>query len=72
MVNKQDKPKMNTTVFEYFRKLTNKNEKVRITGAAALIEHLEKTSEEKVNNAACWMFKKNICCMLKKLNISRT
>lgn len=46
---KLDKPKINTAVFENFSKLTNKDENVRISGAYSLIQHFEKSSNEKVN-----------------------
>ena len=46
---KQDKPKINSTVFENFTKLTNTDENIRLGGAFSLIQQLEKSSEEKVN-----------------------
>ncbi|KAG5673358.1 hypothetical protein PVAND_003415 [Polypedilum vanderplanki] len=44
---KQEKPKIKTTIFEHFAKLTNENENVRISGAYSLIQHLQKNNEEK-------------------------
>lgn len=46
---KLEKPKINTSVFENFSKLTNENENVRISGAHSLIQQMEKLTTEKVN-----------------------
>jgi hypothetical protein len=46
---KQEKPKIKTTVFEHFTKLTNENENVRLAGAYSLIQQFEKNGEAKVN-----------------------
>lgn len=47
---KPEVSKIKSTVFENFTKITNEDENVRLGGAAALIQQLEKSSEEKVNN----------------------
>ena len=46
---KSEVKKIKSTIFENFTKITNENEKVRIAGTIALIQQLEKSSEEKVN-----------------------
>lgn len=46
---KLEKPKINTSVFENFSKLTNEDENVRISGAYSLIQQMEKLTTEKVN-----------------------
>lgn len=46
---KPEKPKINTSVFENFTKLTNNDENLRLNGAVCLIQQLENSSEEKVN-----------------------
>ncbi|XP_070490026.1 myb-binding protein 1A [Chironomus tepperi] len=44
---KLEKPKINTSVFENFSKLTNEDENVRISGAHSLIQQMEKLTTEK-------------------------
>ena len=46
---KLEKPKINSSVFENFSKLTNEDENVRISGAYSLIQQMEKLTTEKVN-----------------------
>lgn len=46
---KPEVSKIKSTVFENFTKITNEDENVRLSGAVALIQQLEKSSEEKVN-----------------------
>lgn len=43
--------KIKSTVFENFTKITLDDENTRLNGAATLIQHLEKSSEEKVNKS---------------------
>lgn len=43
--------KIKSTVFENFTKITLDDENTRLNGAAMLIQHLEKSSEEKVNKS---------------------
>jgi hypothetical protein len=46
---KEIKPKINTSVFENFTKLTNDDENLRLNGAYLLIQQFEKSHEQKVN-----------------------
>lgn len=49
---KPEVTKIKSSVFENFTKLTLEDENARLNGAAALIQQLEKSNEEKVNNRA--------------------
>lgn len=46
---KLEKPKINSSIFENFSKLTNQDENIRISGAHSLIQQIEKSNSEKVN-----------------------
>lgn len=48
---KPEVTKIKSTVFENFTKLTLDDENARLNGAASLIQHLEKSSEKKVNKS---------------------
>lgn len=42
-------PKVDSSIFESFSKLTSDEEKVRIKGASGLVKILEETAEDKVS-----------------------
>jgi hypothetical protein len=43
-------PKVDSSIFESFNKLTSEDEAVRIKGASGLVKILEETSEDKVSD----------------------